>query len=97
MKIVNIMKVADFEIQDILPEVQKFFTAFKWYEDAVLSEDLYSPADAMDSDHFHKLSPPAQEQIRAIVVLCSSQDCAYVRLIDDRAVCPVVRMANAQN
>lgn len=81
MKIVNIFKVADIDEADVLPEVIKFLSMFIWYQDTILSEDLYNPADALDSDNFQKISPRAQEQIRGIVSLCVSQNCAYVRFI----------------
>jgi hypothetical protein len=82
MKIVNIMKVADYNFCDIDPDLVKFMQAFAWYSDTVLEEDLYSPQDALDCDHFAKLPEPAQKQLRTMVIQCAAKDCAYVRFID---------------
>lgn len=76
------MKVADFNFQEVDADLREYMKAFAWYSDQMLNEDLYSPADAMDCDHFAKLPESAQRQLREMVELCKAQDCAYVRFID---------------
>lgn len=82
--ITNILKVADVNSEDLSPGIIQFLGGFIYYEDTILGEDIYSVADARESDHFEKLTWLEQEILNRIHQETAEANCAYVRVVYER-------------
>lgn len=82
--ITNILKVADVNSEDLSHGIIQFLGGFVYYEDTILSEDIYSVADARESDHFEKLTWLEQEILNRIHQETAEAGCAYVRVVYER-------------
>lgn len=86
MKIINVLKVADYDITEVSAAAFNFISLFIAYEDKVLHEPLLALPEAIDSPHFDSLPEETQKEIRKMLVQCEKRDCAYVRFVDERPV-----------
>lgn len=79
--ITNILKVADIDSEYLCEPIIKFLAGFIYYQDTILEEHIYSVADAIESNHFHKLTSLDQWTLKKVLELTGKEDCAYIRVV----------------